>query len=282
MVLDALSTFFPQVYDSIHWTICLNASEETLSQDFAASTLERLPESNIACLVFEGGLLAPEGQYLVVTRKGRATFQVQVEGRSAHAGSNHTQGANAIVQIAHTIQKIASFTDYEQQITFNVGTLRGGSVVNRVPHHAEATVEMRAFSPKIFQGGLQKILALDGNSQVSSQDGYPCRASIQVLDQTAPWPRNEGTDRLFTLWSEIGAQLGMQTIEEERGGLSDGNLLWEHFPTLDGLGPSGANAHCSESTPDGRKEQEYVLVPSFVPKAMLNTLAIVSLIEHRR
>ena len=42
---------------------------------------------------------------------------------------------------------IASFTDYSQQITFNVGVVNGGSVVNRVPHHAEALVEMRAFSP---------------------------------------------------------------------------------------------------------------------------------------
>jgi glutamate carboxypeptidase len=141
---------------------------------------------------------------------------------------------------------------------------------------------MRAFSPKVFQSGLKKILALDGSSQISSQDGYPCHTSIQVLDQTAPWPRNEATDRLYKLWNETGHQLGMQTIEEQRGGLSDGNLLWQHFPTLDGLGPSGANAHCSESTPDGSKEQEYVLIPSFVPKALLNTLAIVKLIESGR
>jgi glutamate carboxypeptidase len=48
--------------------------------------------------------------------------------------------------------------------------------------------------------------------------------------------------------------------------------------TLDGLGPSGENAHCSERSEDGSKEQEYVLASSFVPKAVLNTVAIIGLI----
>jgi glutamate carboxypeptidase len=71
----------------------------------------------------------------------------------------------------------------------------------------------------------------------------------------------------------------MRVSQEQRGGLSDGNLLWERFPTLDGLGPAGNNAHCSERSPDGSKDQEYVLVESFVPKALLNALAIMKLVE---
>ena len=72
----------------------------------------------------------------------------------------------------------------------------------------------------------------------------------------------------------------MDTIEEARGGLSDGNWTWQRFPTLDGLGPTGANPHCSERSPDGSKDQEYVLVPSFVPKALLNTTAILKLVGN--
>ena len=58
---------------------------------------------------------------------------------------------------------------------------------------------------------------------------------------------------------------------EERGGLSDGNLIWDAVPTLDGLGPWGDNDHCSERSPDGSKLPEFVEVSSFVPKAVLNT-----------
>jgi len=80
------------------------------------------------------------------------------------------------------------------------------------------------------------------------------------------------------VWQQAGAALGQAVAPEERGGLSDGNPLWETLPILDGLGPVGANAHRSEQSTDGSKEQEYVLASSFVPKAVLNAAAILLLI----
>jgi len=74
-------------------------------------------------------------------------------------------------------------------------------------------------------------------------------------------------------------EMGFEAVREERGGLSDGNFLWDYVPTLDGLGPSGGNAHCSERSLDGKKDQEYLEVPSLAPKAALNTLAILRLLE---
>lgn len=280
MVLDALRTLYPQVFDSVRWLVCLDASEETLSDDFGARCLERLPESTLACLVFEGGTPNPGAYQLVTARKGRAEFDITSQGRGAHAGNYHKQGANAIVQLAHTVSQIATFTNYAKSLTFNVGVIRGGSVVNRVPHHAEARVEMRAFDPDVFEEGLQRMFVLDGTSQVSSADGYPCQVSVNLRSRSAPWPRNPATDRLFDLWRDAATSLGFQTLAEQRGGLSDGNLLWQRFPTLDGLGPTGNNAHCSESSSDGSKEQEYVLLPSFVPKAIINLAGIMRLLQN--
>ena len=281
MTLEGLQHSYPEIFESITWIVALDATEETLSVDFDRALLDRLTvaPNPSACLVFEGGTPA-NGKYPYVTaRKGRASFKVLVEGRSAHAGNRHHQGANAIVQMGHTVQRIAALTNYDQQITFNVGVVRGGVVVNRVPHFAEAEVEMRAFSPEIFEQGVADMLALSGQAEVVSRDGYPCKVDIRLTDRSAPWPRNPQTDRLFDLWREVGSGLGMPVIPEERGGLSDGNLLWNHYPTLDGLGPEGNNAHCSEWARDGSKEQEYAVISSFVPKAVLNTLAITQLIE---
>ena len=69
----------------------------------------------------------------------------------------------------------------------------------------------------------------------------------------------------------------MVVDSQERGGLSDGNLLWDSVPTLDGLGPWGDHGHCSERSADGTKLPEYVEISSFVPKALLNTVAILKL-----
>ncbi len=281
MVLDALQQIVPEVFDSTTWMVCLNASEEVLADDFAEFSLQRLPQNTRACLVFEGGTLSGDEYPIVTARKGKATFRITAEGRSAHAGNAHTRGANAILQLAHTIQQVESYTDYANQITFNVGVVGGGVVVNRVPSQAEARVEVRAFSPEIFEEGVQKILVLDGSSDVSSHDGYPCQVKVELEDRTSPWPINKDTQALFTLWQQVGSELGLRITPETRGGLSDGNLLWEHFPTLDGLGPVGANAHCAEQSPDGSKEQEFALASSFVPKARMNVLALMKLLQSR-
>lgn len=279
MVLDAIREFNSNLYDAVNWVVALDACEETLSDEFGKLLNKILPEDTLACLVFEGGTLNSKEFPLVISRKGRATFQVRVEGRSAHAGNNHAQGANAILQISETIRKIESYTNYPDKLTFNVGTVNGGSVVNRIPHFAVADVEMRAFDSEVFETGLQTILSLNGTSQVASADGYPCKVTIEMTNQTDPWPMNQATNHLIDHWGAAAKELNLTVKPESRGGLSDGNLLWKRFPTLDGLGPTGGNAHCSERTPDGSKDQEFVLGPSFVPKATLNALAITRLIE---
>ena len=80
---------------------------------------------------------------------------------------------------------------------------------------------------------------------------------------------------------QAAAQAGVLALSEQRGGLSDGNLLWQRLPTLDGLGPSGANAHCSERSADGSKEQEYAELESFIPKTIINAIAIAELVSRR-
>lgn len=73
---------------------------------------------------------------------------------------------------------------------------------------------------------------------------------------------------------------GKQVVAEARGGLSNASQVWQHFPTIDGLGPTGGNAHCSKQSADGTKQQEYAEASSFVPKALLNAVAILKLTQQ--
>lgn len=279
LVLEALRAVAPDAFADVTWVVLLNAAEEVLAPDFGDLCLRALGREALACLVFEGGRLGGECS-LVAARKGRAVYHVQAVGRSAHAGNHHVRGANAVVAMAQTVQRIAKLTDYERHLTFNVGRVQGGTVANRVPHFAEAQIEMRAFAPDVFADGVRGMLALGGPSEVGSADGdFRCHVQIDVVTQTAPWPRNEGTDWLLEFWRVAAAALGLRVVTEERGGLSDGNWTWQHVPTLDGLGPSGGNMHCSERSADGSKDQEFVLASSFVPKATLNAVALLRLLE---
>jgi glutamate carboxypeptidase len=183
------------------------------------------------------------------------------------------------VQLGRVVDRIAALTDYSRDLTVTVGRISGGTVLNRVPHEAVAEGELRAFKPEVFGQAKSALLALNGPGDVQAQhDRFPCQLRVEILAESRPWPRNPGTDRLFQIWRSAGAAAGYPFGAQERGGLSDGNLIWDAVPTLDGLGPWGDNSHCSERSADGTKLPEYVEVGSFVPKAVANVLAIEKLV----
>lgn len=278
LVLGALQKFAPAVFEALTWKLFLNSSEETLSADFGDVCLSRLDAETRAVLVFEAEGRRGNCRRVVVARKGRATWRIRVNGRGAHAGGKHAQGANAIVQLGELVPRVAALTDYAQALTFNVGFAAGGGGLNRVPHEAVAEGEFRAFSPAVYAQAKAALLALAGRGEVrSAVDGYACQVTVEILSESRPWPRNAATDRLLSIWQAAAAQLDLEVEGEERGGLSDGNLLWHAVPTIDGLGPYGDNDHCSERSLDGTKLPEYVEVSSFVPKAALNVMAILRL-----
>ena len=283
LVLSELAASDPAGFDSTSWVLLWNSSEETLSRDFARICRNHLPHDHtLAALVFEAEGRPQGTPCLVVARKGRATFRLTVEGRGSHAGAKHPRGANAVVQLARVVDRIAQLTDYSRHLTFNVGSVSGGGPVNRVPHLATAEIEMRAFTPEVYRDGVQAILGLAGPGDIrSAADNHPCQVRIDLLEESPPWPRNAKTDGLFRIWKESADSLGLPLASEERGGLSDGNWICLQFPTLDGLGPHGDNDHCSERSPDGSKVPEYLDVTSIVPKALLNVVALQRLIHQR-
>lgn len=280
MILDSLYHCSRDIFEATDWWVCLNASEEVLADDFSMHCLKKLPADTRACLVFEAGKLVGDDCWLVDGRKGRASFKATANGKSAHSGNDHHKGANAILQLSKTIQQIEALTDYGNQLTFNVGVFKGGVVRNRVPSYAEALIEMRAFDLDVFEQGVADILALDGKSDVSSGEGYLCQVTILLEARTEPWPSSPLSEGLFPLWDQCGQELGLSILAERRGGLSDANFLWSHFPTLDGLGPSGGNAHCAQRNADRSLDQEYLDKSSLIPKAELNIAAISRLIGY--
>lgn len=282
LVLRALQSHAPNVFENITWKLFLNSSEEMFSPDFGDLCRSHFDAETLAALIFETeGRLGKEG-LMVVARKGRATWRVTVIGRGAHAGGKHPQGANAIEQLAKILPRIAALTNYSRDLTFNIGTVSGGTVLNRVPHEAAAEGEFRAFTPETYAHGKSALLALAGLGDVrSSADGFCCEVKVEILSESRPWPRNNETDQLYEYWKEAGDQLNIPMNLQERGGLSDGNLIWDAVPTLDGLGAWGDNDHCSERSADGSKVPEYIELSGIVPKAMLNTVAILKLAEAR-
>jgi len=266
LLLQALAELAPDVLEAHDWMVAANSSEEALSADFGARTRERCPgAAATAVLVFEGGLLRGREFTLVTGRKGKADFRVSASGRAAHAGSQHAEGRNAIVALSDAVGRLASLTDHTREVTVNVGHIRGGTVVNRVPHEAACELEMRAFDDAVFASTLASIQALAGPS--AAVPG--ALLSVVQTGQTPAWPGDAGTRRLLEVFQETAVGQCAAVVPERRGGLSDANYLAGLGPTLDGLGPSGGCAHCSERSADGSKTPEFVETASFIPKTAL-------------
>lgn len=283
LVLKTLQTCCPQLFQSITWKIFINSSEEVLNHAFAEVCLTRLDSSNLACLVFEADENPEQPGGLVTQRKGRAIFKITATGKAAHAGAAYHTGASAIVQLAEAIQRIDAINRPEQALTVNIGYTQGGTQFNRVAHEATAFVDMRAFEQSVLDSGVAQMMTLNGLSTVRSQDGeFNCSIQVELLQQDPAWPRTQESDTLLKIWNKMGGTIGIPVDQQPRGGISDGNFLASHYPTLDGLGPCGSNAHASEYSPKADKYPEYLTPQSYLPKALLNILAIEELVSSKR
>jgi glutamate carboxypeptidase len=271
MILRMLADEAPDRFARTSWMIGANAAEEVTGDDFAKAAAVRCRGRAKAVLVYEGGPVDDRGWHLVTSLKGRSTWRLEAEGRAAHAGSKHHEGINAIDALVSVLPSVAALTLARSHRTVNIGRVDGGTVVNRVPHEAFAEWECRATHPDVLEEADAAFAALTGPTETAAF----LRATR--TGHTPPWPGGEDTAGLFAVWRAAAASAGLPAVSVARGGLSDANHLWHLGPTLDGLGPSGGNAHCSERSADGSKIPEYLDVGSMVPKAVMNALALTQL-----
>jgi glutamate carboxypeptidase len=273
LILRTLREVEPELFEQTHWFIASNAAEEITGDDFAKQTALRCDGHAKAMLVFEGGPVDERGWHIVTSRKGRSTWKLGVEGKAAHAGSQHALGINAIDALALVLPSIAAWTSAAEERTVNLGRIEGGTVVNRVPHEAMAEWECRAVTPAALAAADDFFASLSGQAA----NGAILRA--ERTGHTLAWPGGSEVEALFQHWSHAASQMQLNAIPVPRGGLSDANHLWQLGPTLDGLGPWGGNAHCSERSADGSKLPEYLKTSSIVPKTVMNVLSLLSLVK---
>tara|TARA_A100001037_G_scaffold292407_1_gene307704 strand:+ start:5962 stop:7092 length:1131 start_codon:yes stop_codon:yes gene_type:complete len=173
----------------------------------------------------------------VTTRSGWGRFRIRVRGRAAHAGSDHQLGRSAIAELARLIVKIEGMTDYERGVTFNVGTVQGGTRPNVVPEEAEADVDLRFANPDEADSLEQAVLGLE-------PEGEDIEIEVFGGINRPPFERSEAGMALFERAKAVAADAGVDLKETWAGGVSDGNFAAAlGVPTLDGLGVVGAGAH---------------------------------------
>ncbi len=214
--------------------LLLNSDEEVGSESSRA-LIEREARRSAAVLVLEPGT-GLEGK-LKTARKGVGDYTIRARGKAAHAGVDFAAGANAVVELARQIERVAGFTRLERGITVNPGVIGGGSRVNVVPDEARAEIDIRV--PR-----LKDAAALD--RRFRRLRPYDKRCAIEVSGglNRPPMERSPGGVKLFRTAQRLAAEIGLRLDESMSGGGSDGNFTAAlGIPTLDGLGAVGEGAH---------------------------------------
>ncbi len=189
-----------------------------------------------AALVFEG---ASDGgaATLKTARRGVSLYELIVNGRSAHAGINPEDGANALVEAAHLALRIAELDAGVAGTTVTPTVVQAGTATNVVPDHAVLRVDARA-------------------TEVAEQDRID--AALRAIRPTVPGTTIEvlgGPNRppmtttdsavLMTLARRCAAELGHPPLGGVAvGGGSDASFIAPlGVPVIDGLGGVGGGGH---------------------------------------
>jgi glutamate carboxypeptidase len=212
----------------------VNADEEVGSESSRPLTEDAARSSN-AVLVLEPGT-GIEGK-LKTARKGVGDYTVTVRGVASHAGLDFEKGANAIVEMAHQLERIADFTQLDRGVTVSPGVIQGGTRSNVVPAECKVEVDIRAprDRDRIY---LEK--------KFSSLKPFDKRCVVEISGglNRPPMERSAGTRKLYKTAEKLAAELGVALQESSVGGGSDGNFTAAlGVPTLDGLGAVGEGAH---------------------------------------
>jgi len=233
--------------------VVVNASEEAQTEHFG-DLLRDTCRGARACLCFEGAYAAADSAHILPNaRKGIFRARLSCTGVSGHAGNNHPQGANAIREIARKVEIIESLTDYDRNLTANVGHISGGRCFNQIPDEASADFEIRSFDPELLQATKEELSdALTRTTVRSADDSAECNLSVTWSSGFRPFPRNEGTDDLLERYTRIAEKEGFRVTAAPRGGASDANFICNLVPALDGLGPVGGGMHSPAEWADVR------------------------------
>jgi len=211
----------------------LLVSDEETGSDDSKQLSSKIALDYDVCFVFEA---AGENLEVVTGRKGVGTFTISIEGKAAHAGVRYTEGINANLEAAHKLIELTKLTNLKIGTTVNVGKISGGIGANTISPHAELLLELR-YTQNSERDRL--LNALDEITNLSYVEGT--KSTLSGLIQRDVM---ESNDAQLKLIEKIEALSGEKLPTEQRGGVSDANIIASQgVTTLDGFGPFGDGDH---------------------------------------
>ncbi|MBQ7822042.1 MAG: M20/M25/M40 family metallo-hydrolase, partial [Clostridia bacterium] len=241
-------------FDARPVMLLLQSDEEMNSIPSGKATINYICEkakNSIAHLNCESSRI---GEYsAVLSRKGICRHHVEIKGKAAHA-SKCGLGASAIEEAAHIILDFEKYKD-TGSLTFNCGTIHGGSAENTVPDFCSFSVEFRFHNNDEYERGMEILKRATSTSRVEGTE-------ITLISKGVR-PAMENSERNYELLDKMNAiyaENGLPTLiaRASLGGSDAAETTVAGIPCVDSIAVAGDLIHTVG---------EYAMIPTLAETA---------------
>ncbi len=252
--------------DDIPVVVAYTGDEEKTGEPQAVSRQDLVEAGEWADigLGFEAAITYDGSDWGTIARRSASEWILEVEGRQAHSSGifRESVGAGAIFEAARILDAFYEEVRGEEYLTFNAGTIQGGTDVayspaenrgttfgktNVVPQRVVVHGGIRAISQDQLdraQAKMRQIVASSlprTNASIEFEEGYP------------PMFPTEGNRSILRVLSDVNADLGrgpMEELDPSRRGAADVSFVAPYTDAIAGMGPLGTGSHTPHETID--------------------------------
>ncbi len=246
--------------------VALMGDEEKSGRPLSISR-KHLVEAGIwadIALGFESAVYRDGRDWATVARRSSSRWMLDVEGRQAHSSGifNEHVGAGAIFEAARILSRFYDEVRGEEYLTFNAGTIQGGTQVTYDPSQNRGTTfgKTNVVPGKVIVHGGMRTISIEQLERARESmraivaDSLPhTSARIEFADSYPPMPPTAGNRRLAAELSAINEALGrgpMGELDPGRRGAADISHVAPYTDALAGLGGIGRGGHTPNESLD--------------------------------
>jgi glutamate carboxypeptidase len=242
-------------------TVAFTGDEESTGKPLSISR-KALIEAGKKADIALGFETATSFENATIARRGASGWSVETKGKRAHSSGvfNERVGAGAIFEMSRILNAFYEEVRGETYLTFNPGTLMGGTFVSYDKQTSSGEVFGKTnvvAQTALVNGGLrfiseeQKENARAKMRAIVSQNLPHTSASISFTDSYPAMGPTAGNQAVLDVLSEVSQDLGFGPVsgyDPGRRGAADISFVADYTDGLDGLGTMGNGAHTPQET----------------------------------
>ncbi len=215
-------------------------------------------------LGFESAIRYDGEDWATIARRSSTGWILRVTGRQAHSSGifGEDVGAGAIFEAARILNAFYDNVRGEEHLTFNAGTIQGGTDVDYDSQQNRGTTFGKTnVVPQlaIVHGGIRTISQDQLDRSQSAMEAIVANnsphtsASIEFFEGYPPMFPTDGNRRLKDELSEINEALGrdsMRELDPSKRGAADVSFVAPYTDALAGLGALGEGGHTPHESLD--------------------------------